>query len=83
LAICLVCGKYEAVKIEAATKKGWTFARCPECQRGTPLDIAMVYLSKSIGEANISGFCSRHWFKDSGICGYCRMKREGPTQNVA
>ena len=83
MAICLVCGKYEAVGLEGAMKKGWVFARCPECQRGTPFDIAKVYLSRSIGENNITGFCNRHWFKDSGICGYCRMKREGPSQHVA
>ena len=83
MAICLVCGKYEGVGLVPAMKKGWTFARCPECQRGTPLDIAMVYLSRSMGENNISGFCSRHWFKDRGICGYCRMRQEKPSQNVA
>jgi hypothetical protein len=82
LAICLVCGKYEGLGLENAMRKGWIFARCPECQRGTPYDIAKVYLSKSIGENNITGFCSRHWFKDSGICGYCRMRREGPSQHV-
>jgi len=83
LAICLVCGKYEGVGLESAMKKGWVFARCPECQRGTPFDIAKVYLANSIGENNITGFCSRHWFKDSGICAYCRMRREGPTQHVS
>lgn len=82
MAICLVCGKYEGLGLEDAMHKGWTFARCPECQRGTAYDIAKVYLSKTMGETMISGFCNRHWFKDSGICGYCRMRREGPTQHV-
>ena len=56
MAICLVCGKYEGVGLEDAMRKGWIFARCPECQRGTPYDIARVYLSKSMGETNIAGF---------------------------
>jgi hypothetical protein len=76
LAICLVCGKYEELGLRDCMKEGWVFARCPECQRGTPIDIALNYLAKSVGENNIEGFCDRHWFKDSGICGYCKMKRE-------
>jgi hypothetical protein len=83
LAICLVCGKYEGVGLEEAMERGWIFNRCPECHRGTPYDIAKVYLSKTIGASNIEGFCSKHWFKDSGICGYCRMKRERLSENVA
>jgi hypothetical protein len=82
MAICLVCGKFEKLSLDEAMGKGWVFIRCPECHRGTPFDIARVYLSKTIGEENIEGFCQRHWFKDSGLCGYCRMKREG-TQAVA
>ena len=76
MALCLVCGKYEEQNLRECIKEGWVFARCPECHRGTPMDIAINYLSKSIGENNIEGFCDRHWFKDSGICGYCKMKRE-------
>ena len=77
MAICLVCGKYEKLGLEESMQKGWVFIRCPECHRGTPFDIAKVYLSKTIGEENIEGFCPKHWFKDSGLCGYCRMRREG------
>jgi hypothetical protein len=62
---------------------GWVFTRCPECQRGTPFDIVMSHLSKTVGEEYLEGFCERHWFKDSGICGYCKMKREGPAENVS
>jgi len=83
LAICLVCGKYEGVGLEEAMQRGWIFNRCPECHRGTPYDIAKVYLSKTIGASNIEGFCSKHWFKDRGICGYCRMKRESVSENIA
>jgi hypothetical protein len=83
LALCLVCGKFDKLDLEHAMKKGWVFTRCPECHRGTPYDIARVYLSKTIGEENIEAFCVKHWFKDSGVCGYCRMKREEAQQRVA
>ena len=83
MAICLVCGKYEGVGLEEAMQRGWIFARCPECHRGTPFDIAKVYLSKTIGASNIEGFCSKHWFKDRGIYGYCRMRRESVSESVA
>ena len=83
MAICLVCGRYDNLGIEQSMKKGWVFARCPECHRGTPLDIAKVYLAQTMGEANIEGFCNEHWFKDTGICGYCRMRRESQTEHVA
>lgn len=79
LAICLVCGLYEEVDLKKAMSQGWVFARCPECQRGTPFDIIAIHLAKNIGENYMEGFCERHWFKDSGICGYCKMKREAPA----
>jgi hypothetical protein len=59
--------------------KGWVFARCPECGRGIPLDILSIHLAKTIDEKYIEGFCERHWFRDSGICGYCKMRREVQT----
>ncbi len=83
LAICIVCGKYEDMSLEKAMGEGWVFTRCPECQRGIPFDIIATYLSKTIPEKYTEGFCSKHWFKDSGICAYCKMKREGPSENVS
>ena len=83
MAVCQVCGKYDALGLDAAMRKGGKFTKCPECLMGTPLDIAKMYLAATMGENYIEGFCSRHWFKDSGICGYCRMKREGIKANVA
>lgn len=77
MAVCIVCGKYEGLDLVEAMRKDWVFIRCPECQRGTPFDIIMMYLSKTIPQEYLEGFCSRHWFKDSGVCGYCKMKREG------
>jgi hypothetical protein len=82
LAVCLVCGKFSDIGIKKAMSAGWVFTRCPECQRGTPFDIVMSHLAKTVGEEYLEGFCERHWFKDSGICGYCKMKREGPAENV-
>jgi 5-methylcytosine-specific restriction endonuclease McrA len=69
--------------LKKAMGAGWVFTRCPECHRGTPLDIVITYLSKTGTEEYLDGFCDRHWFKDSGICGYCKMKREGHTENVS
>jgi hypothetical protein len=82
LAVCLVCGKFADTGLKKAMGAGWVFTRCPECHRGTPLDIVVTYLSKTGTEEYLDGFCERHWFKDSGICGYCKMKREGHTENV-
>lgn len=82
MVVCLVCGQYEEIGIRDSMKAGWVFTRCPECHRGTPLDIAMNYLAKSMGEMNVEGFCERHWFKESGICGYCKMKREEQAGSV-
>jgi hypothetical protein len=82
LAVCLVCGKFEEVDLKKAMNGGWVFVRCPECQRGTPYDIIATYLSKTVDEKNLDGFCPKHWFKDSGICAYCKMRREGTTENV-
>lgn len=75
LAVCIVCGKYEDTTLEKSMKAGWVINRCPECQRGFPLDIVAMHLSKSIPEKYIEGFCTEHWFKDAGICSYCKMKR--------
>ena len=83
MAVCLVCGKFEDVGLKKAMAEGWIFTRCPECQRGTPLDIVVTYLVKTTGENYLDGFCPRHWFKDSGICAYCKMKREGVSENVS
>jgi hypothetical protein len=83
LAVCLVCGKFIDIGLKKAMSAGWVFTRCPECQRGTPFDIVMSHLAKTVGEEYVDGFCERHWFKDSGICGYCKMRREGPTENVS
>lgn len=86
MAVCLVCGKYADVGIKKAMGMGWVFTRCPECQRGTPFDIVMSHLSKTVGEEYLEGFCERHWFKDSGICAYCKMKRGssgGQVENVS
>lgn len=76
MAVCLVCGKFEGKDIKGSMKEGWVFARCPECHRGTPFDILATHLSKTIEEQYLEGFCDRHWFKDTGICGYCKMRRE-------
>ena len=83
MAVCLVCGKFDDLSLEKAMGKGWVFTRCPECQRGNQLDILMMYLSRTMGEKYLDGFCERHWFKDTGICGYCKMRREGINENVA
>jgi len=84
LAVCLVCGQFEDIGLKKSMAGGWTFTRCPECQRGTPLDIVATYLSKTTNENYLDGFCPRHWFKDSGICAYCKMKREGVVgENVS
>ncbi|TBR11032.1 MAG: hypothetical protein EPO62_02420 [Candidatus Nitrosotenuis sp.] len=82
MAICLVCGKFEEAELKAALTKGWVFAKCPECQRGIPLDILAMHLSRSTHERYFEGFCDRHWFKDSGICGYCKMRRQGVSDIV-
>lgn len=76
MAVCLVCGKFDELDLKQAMSNGWTFTRCPECHRGTPFDIIATFLSKTMKEKHLEGFCSRHWFKDSGICGYCKIKRE-------
>jgi hypothetical protein len=83
LAVCLVCGKFAEINIKKAMGAGWVFTKCPECQRGAPFDIVMSYLSRTVGEEYVEGFCERHWFKDSGICAYCKMKREGTSENVS
>lgn len=75
--MCLVCGKYEEINLKGAMGGGWVFTRCPECQRGTPFDIMAIHLSKTIPENYLEGFCPKHWFKDSGICSYCKIKRGG------
>jgi hypothetical protein len=82
LAICIVCGKFDEVDLKKAMSQGWVFAKCPECQRGIPLDILAVYLSKTMEEKYLEGYCPKHWFKDSGICGYCKMRREGVSEIV-
>lgn len=56
-------------------KEGWAFTKCPECQRGTSFDIISMHLAKFTPENYLEGFCPKHWFKDAGICGYCKMKR--------
>jgi hypothetical protein len=75
LAVCIVCGKYEEVDLKIAMGDGWVFTRCPECQRGTPFDIMAIHLTKTVPEKYLEGFCSKHWFKDSGICSYCKIRR--------
>jgi hypothetical protein len=75
LAVCIVCGKYEEVGLKGAMGEGWVFTRCPECQRGTPFDITAMHLVKSVPENYLEGFCPKHWFKDSGICSYCKIRR--------
>jgi len=82
LAVCLVCGRYEDVGLKGALSKGWVFIRCPECQRGTPFDILAGHLIKHSREEFVEGFCPQHWFKDSGICGYCRMRRTGHSMDT-
>lgn len=81
MAVCLVCGKFEEIDLKKAMSGGWVFMRCPECHRGTPLDIIMAHLSKTVTEQYLDGFCPRHWFKDSGICGYCKIRREGVSED--
>lgn len=76
MAVCLVCGSFEEITIKEAMSSGWTFTRCPECHRGTPFDIIATFLSRTIDEKYIEGFCQKHWFKDTGICSYCKLKRE-------
>ena len=83
LAVCLVCGMLEDCDLKKAMNKGWVFAKCPECQRGTPIDILATYLAKTTNEIFLEGFCERHWFKDTGICGYCKMRRQGVMQDVS
>lgn len=75
MAVCLVCGRYDEIGLRDALSTGWVFIRCPECQRGTPFDIIAGHLIKRTPEQFIEGFCPDHWFRDSGICSYCRMKR--------
>ena len=82
MAVCLECGKYDALGLDAAMRKGRPFTKCPECHRGTSLDIAKMYLAATMGENYIEGFCNRHWFRDTGICGYCKMRREGVRATV-
>jgi hypothetical protein len=77
LAVCIVCGKFEGQGLTKSMEAGWTFIRCPECQRGTPLDILAVHLAKTTPEQYLEGFCPEHWFRDSGICAYCKIRR-GP-----
>ena len=77
MATCIVCGRFDNLSLNEAMANGWTFTKCPECQRGTPLDIMAVYLAKSVPEEYLQGFCTDHWFKDSGICDYCKIKRGG------
>jgi hypothetical protein len=76
MAVCLVCGRFDDIGMKKAMTDGWVFTRCPECHRGIPLDILTVHLSKSIPENYIEGFCPKHWFADSGVCGYCKMRRQ-------
>lgn len=75
MAVCLVCGRYEEVGMRDALNIGWVFIKCPECQRGIPFDIIAHHLIKKTPEQFMEGFCPDHWFRDSGICSYCRMKR--------
>lgn len=77
MAVCIVCGRFEDLMLKEAMNKGWIFTKCPECQRGVPLDITAVFLARNIPEEYLQAFCSDHWFKDSGICSYCKIKREG------
>jgi hypothetical protein len=71
----LVCGRFQQLGLAGALNAGWVFIRCPECQRGIPFDIVAGHLIKSTREEFIEGFCPDHWFKESGICSYCRMRR--------
>jgi hypothetical protein len=71
----MICGKFEDSALKVAMSHGWIVAKCPECQRGFPLDIAAVYLGRSMPEEYLQAFCPEHWFKDSGICAYCKVRR--------
>ena len=82
MVVCLICGKYEKFGLEEAMEKQWIFTRCPECHRGFPLDILAVHLQKSIPEKYFEGFCPKHWFKDSGICAYCKIRREEMSPSI-
>jgi hypothetical protein len=82
MAVCLVCGRFEEKDLQDAMNDGWVFTRCPECQRGTPFDILMMHLSKTIPEKYFEGFCPKHWFKDSGVCGYCKVKRRETVGDI-
>ncbi len=75
MAVCIVCGKYDEVDLKIAMGDGWVFNRCPECQRGTPFDIMAIHLIKTVPEKYLEGYCPKHWFKDSGICSYCKIRR--------
>jgi hypothetical protein len=77
MAACIVCGRFDDLTLKEAMNDGWVFTKCPECQRGTPLDILAVFLVKTTPEEFLQGFCTDHWFKDSGICSYCKIRREG------
>ena len=82
MAICIVCGKVEDSGLKDSMRNGWVFTKCPECQRGFPFDIIAMYLSKSTPEEYMQGFCQEHWFKDSGICSYCKIKRQGSVDST-
>ena len=73
--VCMICGKFESLGLKEAMNCGWVIAKCPECQRGFPLDIAAMYLARSVPEEYLQAFCPEHWFKDSGVCSYCKVKR--------
>jgi hypothetical protein len=81
LGICIVCGKLEDAGLKDSIRNGWVFTKCPECQRGIPLDIIVMHLLKSTPEEYVQGFCHEHWFRDSGICSYCKFKRYGSMDN--
>jgi hypothetical protein len=60
---------------------GWVFVKCPECQRGIPFDIIIGHLIKRTPEEIVQGFCPQHWFRDSGICSYCMMRRTATNRD--
>ncbi|MEO9320961.1 MAG: hypothetical protein ABI361_09825 [Nitrososphaera sp.] len=79
MAVCIVCGRFDETDLRSALNYGWVFLRCPECQRGIPFDIIAGHMVKRGKEALVQGFCPDHWFRDTGICAYCRAKRTGPN----
>jgi hypothetical protein len=73
---------FEEVGIREGLRRGWVFIKCPECQRGIPFDIIAGHLIKKTPEVIIQGFCPQHWFRDSGICSYCMMRRTAANRDA-